>query len=156
MLIVPAGLILGMVGDKLARPVMAQRVTDKPWPSMLQTRSDREGQSQDYPDQQQGGQAYVGGYSFPPVMVATNAGWPPPHEDRWAYADAPLPTVAQLDARQAALLADPEVEFAVHPPAKPSEPTSEAAAAPTDSEGQSPPSFAPEPSTPDGQLPAIW
>ena len=54
-LIVPAGLILGMVGGELARPVMAQRVTDKPWPSMLQTRSDREGQSPDYPDQPQDG-----------------------------------------------------------------------------------------------------
>ncbi|HSQ96695.1 MAG TPA: hypothetical protein VLM18_11445 [Croceibacterium sp.] len=154
--IVSAGLILGMVSGELTRPVMAQRVTDKPWPSMLQARSDRKGQSPDYPDQQQDGQGYVGGYSFAPVVRATNARWTPPHEDRWAYADAPLPTVAQLDARQAALLANPEVEFAVHRPAKQSEPPSETAAEPQDGEGQSPPSFTPEPSTPDGQLPAVW
>jgi len=155
-LVVPVGLILGMVGGELARPVMTQRVTDEPWSSMLQTRSDREGQSREYPDQPQDGLPYVGDYSFPPDVGATNAEWTPPHEDRWTYADAPLPTVAQLDARQAALLADPEVEFAVHPPAKPSEPPSATAAVTPDGEGQSQPSFAPEPSTPDGQLPAIW
>lgn len=155
LIVAPAGLILGMFGSQLARPVMAQRATNEPWQSVLGVRRDVDHQSSDYPELPGSDLAHVGGYSFPPDMGATNADWPQLPEDRSSYADAPLPTVAQLDARQAALLADPDVQFAVHPPTEES-PPAETSRTEANDDAQTATAFGPEPSTPDGQLPAIW
>jgi len=162
--IVPAGLVLGMIGGHLARPEMTQRIGGEPWQSMFRS---GDGQPAAYPAQPQGELAYVGGYSYPPDLATTDADWSPPAEDRWASADAPLPTLAQLDARQAALLADPDVEFAVHPPADEAERAADAARATAgDARQQSeqpraqvaatePLEVGPEPRKADGE-PAIW
>ncbi|MBO0749735.1 MAG: hypothetical protein J2O44_04805, partial [Porphyrobacter sp.] len=117
MIVLPAGLALGTVGGHWARPVMMERAGDAAWQAMFQTRADRDGNSNPYPEQPQ--MTYVGGYSYPPDLAGrVDPGWTPPKLDAWTYAnDVPLPTVAELDARQAALLADPDVEFAVHKPA---------------------------------------
>jgi len=174
LVILPAGLALGAVGGHLARPEMQQRAVDGPWPSIFQARADREGSSSGYPAQPQDGLAYVGGYSYPPYLARTDAGWSPPAED-WASAERPLPTLAELDARQAALLADPDLEFAVHPPAQEADPAAGPAQATADGAlpltGQQPgPQSAqprsqvasaeptevgPEPRKADGE-PAIW
>ena len=81
-------------------------------------------------------------------------------------ADVPPPTVAQLDARQAALLADPDTKSADPSPAKSNEQVAKAAQTQVPEQSPHPEtvdiaSAAPfptnaEPSTPDGQLPAIW
>ena len=165
LIIVPAGLLLGMAGGQFAQPVMTQRVGDEPWQSMFQTRADRDGASTEYPAQAEGPMTYDGGYSYAPAW-ASNDNWSPP--DYYHYADAPLPTVAELDARQAALLADPEKQFAVATPppnavelaANDAEAAAEqarqSAAAPAASVAAADPAdLAPEPHTADGQ-PAIW
>jgi hypothetical protein len=163
-IIVPAGLLLGMAGGQFARPVMTQRLGDEPWQAMFQTRGDRYGVSSDYPAQPDGPMTYDGGYSYAPAWTASTD-WSPPDYD--GYADIPLPTLAELDARQAALLADPETQFAVAPPAgaieqagddaaTAAEHARQAAAAPAASVAAADPAdLAPEPRTADGQ-PAIW
>jgi hypothetical protein len=161
--IAPAGLVLGMIGGHLARPEMTQRISGEPWQPMFQSRN---GQPAAYPAQPQGELAYVGGYSYPPYLATTNADWSPPAEDKWSPADAPLPTLAQLDARQAALLADPDVEFAVRPPSEEVEGAADAAQAtagdavrqPEQAQALAsaePPEVGPEPHKADGE-PAIW
>jgi hypothetical protein len=149
MLILPAGLVLGMVGGKLVHPVMKDRAVE-PWQSIFGNRAQQYGSAADYPVQPEGPMTYVGGYSYPPDM----SDWSGPYDNAdWSYADVPLPTIAELDARQAELLADPDVEFAVSAPSE-AEQTAE----------DPPPQAAkvalgadtgPEPRTPDGQ-PAIW
>jgi hypothetical protein len=146
-LIVPAGLVLGTIGGKLAHPVMQQRAVE-PWQSIFGARAQQYG-SADYPVQPEGPMTYVGGYSYAPDVGE----WSRPYDEAdWTYADVPLPTVAELDARQAELLADPDVEFAVSPPAGDAGPAAEdppqVALAPAD--------VGPEPRTADGGLPAIW
>jgi hypothetical protein len=146
-LIVPAGLLLGMIGGKLAHPVMQQRAVE-PWQSIFGARAQPYGAT-DYPVQPEGPMTYVGGYSYPP----DTGEWSRPYDKAdWTYADVPLPTIAELDARQAELLADPDVEFAVSSPANEVEPAAEeppqVALAPADT--------GPEPRTADGGLPAIW
>jgi hypothetical protein len=111
LIILPAGLLLGMAMGQSARPVMTQRVGDEPWQAMFHSRAERDGSGPAYPSQIDG-PAYDGGYSYAPAWV-TDASWTPP--DYAQYADIPLPTVAQLDARQARLLADPDKEFAAAP-----------------------------------------
>jgi hypothetical protein len=115
LIVLPAAIGLGIVGSHFARPVMVQRSSADPAQAMLQTRSDGDGLAVAYPDPSAGGSSYVGGYSYPPGEGAPDAGWAPPHE--YVYTDGPLPSLDELDARQAALLADPDVEFAVAPPA---------------------------------------
>jgi hypothetical protein len=139
-LIVPAGLLLGMVGGHLARPVMPERAVE-PWRSGAE-----QAEPADYPALAPSPMPYAGGYSYPPDTGAE--AWNP-GQDRWAYADIPLPTIAELDARQTALLADPEVEFAVSPP-------DELARADTARARIPPTDLGPEPRTADGKLPAIW
>lgn len=149
-LIVPAGLVLGMIGGKLAHPVMQERATE-PWQSIFGSRAQQDGSVSNYPVQPEGPMTYVGGYSYPP----DTSDWSRPYDNpNWTYADVPLPTISELDARQAELLADPDVEFAV------SEPTDEAeqpAEVPPQQAAQVAlgPDTGPEPRTPDGQ-PAIW
>lgn len=138
-LILPAGFLLGMVGGQLAPPVMADRAAE-PWRSAVQARAQSH-QPTTYPPQPT---AYVGGYSFAPDM---SAGGPDYGSSDWEYSDAPLQTIAELDARQAALLADPDVEFAVSPPDEPA-PAARLVTPSAD--------FGPEPRTSDGELPAIW
>jgi hypothetical protein len=139
-LIVPAGLLLGMVGGHLARPIMPERAIE-PWRSGAE-----QAEPADYPALAPSPMPYAGGYSYPPDTGVE--AWDP-GQDRWAYADIPLPTIAELDARQAALLADPEVEFAVSPPGELARAdAAQARVPPTD--------FGPEPRTADGKLPAIW
>jgi hypothetical protein len=60
-----------------------------------------------------------------------------------------VPTIAELDARQAALLADPEIEFAVSPPNELDPPDVAQGTTPLTN-------VSPEPRTADGKLPAIW
>jgi hypothetical protein len=146
-LIVPAGRARGMIGGKLAHPVMQQRAIE-PWQSIFGGRTQQYG-SADYPVQPEGPVTYVGGYSYAPDVGE----WSRPYDEAdWTHADVPLPTVAELDARQAELLADPDVEFAVSPPAGDAGPAAEdppqVAIAPAD--------VGPEPRTADGGLPAIW
>lgn len=170
LLIAPAGLVLGMIGGHFAQPVLAERVSDATLQAMFQTRADRYGLDSSYRAQAASPTPYDGGYSYVPDWVnRTTAGWSPPTGDAWSYsyAAAPLPTVAQLDARQAALLADPDEQFAVHPPAEASEPAMDelpAASAddkPVEANADSvamagePAATGPEPRTADGQ-PAIW
>lgn len=163
LIIVPAGLVLGMIGGNLARPEMVERAVDTPWQAMFQGRADRDGGSPEYSAQPQGDLAYVGGYSYAPGYATQGTGWTPPSEDRLAYGNAPLPTIDQLDARQAALLADPEVEFAVHPGSEDAVAPHGAAeglvqpADPPDAQIASaePLVTGPEPSKADGE-PAIW
>jgi hypothetical protein len=155
-LIVPAGLALGMVGGNLARPVMQQRAVE-PRQSIFETRAERYGSAQSYPRQPQGSMAYVGGYSYPPAAK----GWPQGKDDGgdWTYADMPLPTVAELDARQAELLADPDVEFAVSPPDATGQMADAAPALAGQQAAQvahAPADLGREPRTADGKLPAIW
>jgi hypothetical protein len=164
LLIVPAGLLLGMAGGQFAQPVMTQRLGDEPWQSMFQTRADRDGASSDYPTQPEGPMTYDGGYSYAPAW-ASHDDWSPP--DYYHYSDVPLPTLAELDARQAALLADPEKQFASTPPPEAVEQAADDAEAAADQARQSatvpaasvaaadPAELAPEPHTADGQ-PAIW
>lgn len=138
-LILPAGFLLGMVGGHLARPVMPERAPE-PWRSAVQARAQSH-EPAAYPEQPT---AYVGGYSFAPDMGTAG---PDYGSGDWAYGTAPLPTIAELDARQAALLADPDVEFAISPPDDPA-PAARSVTPPAD--------FGPEPRTADGKLPAIW
>lgn len=114
LIVLPAGMALGVLGGHFARPVMTQRAVGDQEQAMFQTRAERYGVSAPDAVQSEGGSGYVGGYSYPPVSTPANAGWAPPHE--YAYADLPLPSLAQLDARQAALLADPDVQYAVPRP----------------------------------------
>jgi hypothetical protein len=163
LIILPAGLLLGMAMGQSARPVMTQRVSDEPWQAMFHSRADRDGSTNAYPSQV-AGPAYDGGYSYAPAWV-TDASWTPPDYTR--YADVPLPTVAQLDARQARLLADPDKEFAVAPTADAvagaAQDTQVAADQARQGAGEpaadlasaDPADVAPEPRTADGQ-PAIW
>lgn len=174
LLIAPAGLLLGAIGGRMAQPVLTQRESDATLQAMFQTRADRYGSSSAYPAQTADVTYYDGGYSFVPDWVSrVDANWSPPHEDAWSYsyAAAPLPSVAQLDARQAALLADPEKQFAVHHPDLAGEPAEAApAAAPDTSAAQTggetvamaatpstgePPAQSSEPRKADGE-PAIW
>lgn len=115
-LLAPAGLALGAVGGHMARPVLAQRVSDDdPVQAMFARRADRYSSASDYPRQIEGPMDYVGGYSYAPDESARlRADWTPP--DYYHFPDMPLPTIAELEARQAALLADPEKQFAVEPP----------------------------------------
>jgi hypothetical protein len=161
-LIVPAGLLLGMAGGQFAQPVMTQRIGDEPWQAMFQHRADRNGTAADYPTQPEGPMTYDGGYSYAPSW-AGQADWSPPEFDR--YGDIALPTVAELDARQASLLADPEKQFATPAPSDAvaqAGPDAEAAAANARETATAsgvaaadPADLAPEPHTADGQ-PAIW
>jgi hypothetical protein len=161
LIIAPAGLMLGTIGGQLAKPVMLDRVGDDPVQAMFQSRADRLGHSGAYPAQPDGPMSYNGGYSYAPDLTDATQGWTPP--DYYHFADVPLPTVAQLDARQAALLADPEVQFASRPSDADSaldaqalnEPQPEPDAT-TSSAGTEQVAFAPEPRTDDGALPAIW
>lgn len=146
-LVVPAGLVLGMVGGKLAHPVVQEHAVE-PGQSIFGKRAAQDG-SADYPVQTDGPIAYVGGYSYPPDTTT----WGPAGDSSgWQGADVPLPSVAELDARQAALLADPDEEFAVSPPSReteePPQPAAQVALAPPDTGA--------EPRTADGGLPAIW
>jgi hypothetical protein len=151
-LIVPAGLVLGMIGGQLARPVMQQRAAE-PWPSIFGARAEHDGAA-DYPVQPEGPMTYVGGYSYPP---ATSDWSSQDDSGQWAYADVPLPTVAELDARQAELLADPDVEFAVSPPsAREIEQAAEQRSEPAPQVALAPADVGPEPRTAEGELPAIW
>ena len=150
-LIVPAGLVLGMIGGHLARPVIQERAVE-PWQSIFGTRAQQYG-STDYPVQPQGPMTYVGGFSYPPD---TNDWSRPYHEPDRAYASVPLPTIAELDARQAELLADPDVEFAVSPPAHDPEPGVEDGQWPAQAAAFAPADVGREPRTADGKLPAIW
>jgi len=169
LLIVPAGLVLGMIGGNLAKPVVNQRESDGALQAMFQTRAERYGLDSSSPEQAASPAYYDGGYSFvPDWSTGSNANWSPPTEDAWSYsyAAAPLPTLAQLDARQAALLADPDKQFAVHRPVDASEAPDVAQAAAIDAKppqasgssiamaGESLPN-SPEPRTADGE-PAIW
>jgi hypothetical protein len=146
LLIAPAGLLLGMAGGKLANPVIQERSVE-PWQSVFGNRTQQEG-SANYPIQPEGPMTYVGGYSYPPDMGDFMK---PYDEADWTYANVPLPTIAELDARQAELLADRDVEFAVSKPAEETDPAAgdppQVALAPAD--------LGPEPRTADGQ-PAIW
>jgi len=169
LLIVPAGLVLGIIGGNLAKPVLNQRESDGALQAMFQTRAERYGLHSSASAQAMSPTYNDGGYSYVPDWVSrVNANWSPPHEDAWSYsyAAAPLPTVAQLDSRQAALLADPDQQFAVHQPAEASEAADVARAEATDAAppqasgssiamaGESVPG-SPEPRTADGE-PAIW
>jgi len=157
----------------MAQPILTQRESDATLQAMFQTRADRYGSGSAYPTQTADVTYYDGGYSFVPDWVnRVDANWSPPHEDAWSYsyAAAPLPSVALLDARQAALLADPDKQFAVHPPeaAEPAEAapaaTPNPSAAPasgetvamaaTPSTGEAPAQSS-EPRKADGE-PAIW
>lgn len=150
-LIVPAGLVLGMIGGHLARPEMQARVT-QPWQSVIGTRAQQYG-SADYPVQLQGPMTYVGGYSYPPDASDRSQ----PYDRAGAtYADAQLPTISELDARQAELLADPDVEFAVSPPGDEFEPVTKEPSHPAAQVALAPADLTPEPRTADGKLPAIW
>lgn len=151
-LIVPAGLVLGMIGGHLARPEMQVRAGE-PSQRMFETRAQRYGSAESYPAQP----AYVGGYSYPPYLSAPTTDRSQPYGGPdWTYADEPLPTIAELDARQAALLADPDVEFAVSPPGDEPKPAAEGAPQPATQVALAPADGSPEPRTADGKLPAIW
>jgi hypothetical protein len=162
-IIAPAGLLLGMAGGQFARPVLTERLGDAPWQAMFQHRGDRYGTTADYPAQPEGPMTYDGGYSYAPAW-AGQADWLPPDFDR--YGDIALPSVAELDARQAALLADPEKQFASSAPSEAivqagndaeaaAEQARETAAGPASVAAADPAELAPEPHTADGQ-PAIW
>ncbi len=145
-LIVPAGLALGMVGGNLARPVMQQRAV-APGQPKFETRAQRYGSAQPSPVLPEGPTTYVGGYSYRP----DGSDWSRGHDDGdWPSADTPLPTMAELDARQVELLADPDIEFAVSPPDRIERAVDAAQVA------RAPNNFGPEPRAVDGQLPAIW
>ena len=154
LMILPPALVLGMIGGNLARPVMRERADD-PSQAMSAARGQAESVAP-YPVQPEGPTDYVGGYSYAPGPARDDsARWSPPAADAaWSHADEPLPTVARLDARQAALLADPDVEFAVSPSERGAE--QPAQSAPAAAETPAPPETGPEPRTPDGQLPGIW
>lgn len=169
LIVVPAGLLLGMAGGHWANPVMTQRTGDEAGQAMFQARGDRYGTTTAYPGEAEQPIAYVGGYSYPPYLMHDASGAAVYDSSPFAYSDIPLPTVAELDAKQAALLADPDVEFASKPqPAV--EQAADAAQAVADQAQQMPgqakeiafaPSapaaqLAPEPRSADGSLPAIW
>ena len=147
LLIVPAGAALGFAGGYLARPVMPQPAAE-PWQAQFETRAQRYGAAQSSAELPEGPMTYVGGYSYPPGLGDEAPGYAGGER---AYADAPLPTVAELDARQAELLADPDVEFAVSPPS-PIEPVAD----PAPARAAQVADLGPEPRTADGKLPAIW
>lgn len=162
LIIVPAGMMLGTVGGQLVKPVPVDRASDAPWQNMFQSRAERDRSSAAYVTQPEGPMTYDGGYSYAPEMSdALAIKWAAPDYDH--YADVPLPTVAELDARQAALLADPEVQYRSRAPDDPAQdyatavaqaaPQPDAAPAPSTSEQLA---LAPEPRTDSGALPAIW
>lgn len=155
LVIVPAGLVLGIIGGKLAHPVMQERASE-PWQSMFETRAQRYGTAGAYSSQPQSSIAYVGGYSYPPDTSGWSDAYDPPD---WLDEDVPLPTLAELDARQAELLADPDVEFATRAPAEPLAPAvpDESAIGGNPSQvALTPVDAGPEPRTARGKLPAIW
>ena len=163
LMIVPAGFTFGVIGGNLAHPVMQQRAGDNAVQALFHTRADRYALPNPYPEQPQSGIPYVGGYSYAPEWAQNpSEGSSPPYVHReWAYSELTLPKVAELDARQAALLADPEVEFAATPPVQetdsPAESPRSSTEAPTaDASSAAPVDSEPEPRSADGQLPAIW
>lgn len=162
LLIVPAGLALGAIGGNLAHPVMQERAGDHAAQAMFRNRADRYALPNSYPDPSQDGLPYVGGYSYAPFEPDPTQGWSPPYDDReWAYSDLPLPRIAELDARQAALLADPDVEFSATPPMAKADPPADSApssaeTSTADATPAAPVDSGPEPRSADGQLPAIW
>jgi hypothetical protein len=150
LIIAPVGLLLGTIGGQMARPVIVQRAGDNTVEAMFQSRAERYGTSGQY-SAQLDGSAYQGGYSYAPDFAeATPADWTAP--DYYHYPDIPLPTLAELDARQAELLADPEVQFATQPPAPPTQLAAQDEPAPATAQV----ALGPEPRTEDGALPAIW
>lgn len=166
LIIAPAGLLLGTIGGQLAKPVILQRAQDAPWQSMFQSRAERYGTSGQYPAQPEGPMVYDGGYSYAPDFADTPADWTPP--DYYRFADVPLPTIAELDARQAALLADPEAQFASRSAdaafgiALDAQGTRADGLPPSPAPDDAPPAateqvaLGPEPRTDGGALPAIW
>jgi hypothetical protein len=100
----------------MAQPVLTQRVGDEPWQAMFQTRGTSTG-THAYEPQIEGAMDYNGGLSYAPgwVKYDDGVGRTAPASDSFAYYDTNLPTVAELDARQAALLADPDKEYATKP-----------------------------------------
>lgn len=111
--ILPAGLALGAVGGHMAKPVLTQRVGDEPWQAMFQSRGTSTGTHDAYQPPIEGPMNYDGGLSYAPgwAKYDDNVGVPLPGENTFAYYDTKLPTVAELDVHQAALLADPDKQY---------------------------------------------
>jgi hypothetical protein len=149
LIIVPAGFVLGMVGSRFAQPVMNQRVGDRPSQAALQTTADRDGAPSGYPARTDGATAYEGGYGPAPAWAARGDG----AAGQTPYSDVSMPTLAELDARQAELLANPEQEFATA--ATPDAAARSASAPPTSIADADPADLSPEPRKADGE-PAIW
>jgi hypothetical protein len=163
LIIAPAGLMLGTIGGQMAKPVMLQRTGDDPVQAMFQSRANLYGHANSYPAQTEGPMTYDGGYSYAPDYADTAAGWTAP--DYYHFADVPLPTSAQLDAHDAALLADPEVQYRSYPAETLASETEETTSPVQDgwqpgvepsASGSGQVALAPEPRTDDGALPAIW
>jgi hypothetical protein len=109
LIIVPAGLALGVVGGYYARPVMLERPVDGSLQALFETRAQRYGTS-DLPTQPEDATYYSGGYSYPPYLDDSMTGddksvtgWQGPDFADWPeYKPAPMPTVAELKAQLAA------------------------------------------------------
>lgn len=180
LIVIPAGLVLGVVGGHYARPVMTQRGAEDASQPFVETRSQRSGTATaEAPSETV---YYSGGYSYPPYLDDSSfAAEPRPDFADWPeYEPAPMPTIAELKAglaaRDAALdqlataepIAGPQDQAAagdatdVGTAAGPPRPIATdprvavhpklAALAP----GQSAVAASPEPRTAGGALPAIW
>jgi hypothetical protein len=152
LIILPAGLVLGMVGSRFAQPVLNQRAGDRSSQATLQTTADRGDAQSSYPVQPEATTAYGGDYGHAPAWAAAD-NW---SGDQTPYSDASTPTIGELDARQAELLADPEQQFATAPAPDPVARAARSVSQPPANIADADPAdLSPEPRKADGE-PAIW
>lgn len=103
LLIVPAGLVLGIVGAQYANPVIRQRGAGESWLDVFESRAQRYGappQAEAPPEQPT---PYVGGSRYAPRFDdRAVVGWQGPDFSGWPeYTPAPMPTIAELEAEVA-------------------------------------------------------
>lgn len=186
LIIVPTGLLLGVVGGHYAQPVMTQKADDGSLQASFETRAQRYGTAEQA--QPQDATYYSGGYSYPPYLDDRMmegdreiTGWQGPSFAGWpAYEPAPLPSAEELEAQVAARNAaldqrawvqsgagaddNSATEAAADGAADAGTNPNEASPSPADSATVggpkvvvlSPSAPSAEPRTADGNLPAIW
>lgn len=98
LLILPAGLLLGMIGGRYAHPVMQQRGGDEPWRQMLEPNIRPSNPRIMVENPPIDPMPYGPSSSFAEQATVE---WPDPYAGtRWDPASAePLPSVAELDAQ---------------------------------------------------------
>lgn len=177
--ILPAGLVLGMIGGHYARPVVQQRPGEDAVSKLFGDRSAGANTAAIAPDPSYPAYDVAGPDSVPAFADDDReiTGWQGPDFKNWpAYTPAPMPTIAQLQAetaaRDAALdrhaygqstssrdgesAADAAENAADDAASRFESPDTSGKPRPQDFPSPSPGPQTAEPRTADGKLPAIW